>query len=110
MKTQLFLLMMTQPRRLLIHINLVMILNLLFLKKHFIILFSSNKITSKKNKQTNKKKSKDILQAYQLIENAKTQFYDIRVNVNIFHEEWYKVALEFAEKVQLQEIMPRSCD
>ena len=35
----------------------------------------------------------------------KVQFHDIRANVNIFHEEWYKVALELAEKVQLQESM-----
>ena len=40
----------------------------------------------------------------------KAQFHDIRANVNIFHEEWYKVALELAEKVQLQESMPRSCN
>ena len=56
------------------------------------------------------KKSNDILQAYQLIESVKAQFHDIRANVNIFHEEWYKVALELAEKVQLQESMPRSCN
>ena len=56
------------------------------------------------------KKSNDILQAYQLIESVKAQFYDIRANVDIFHEEWYKVALELAEKVQLQESMLPSCD
>ena len=57
-----------------------------------------------------KKSSNDILQAYQLIESVKAQFYDIRANVDIFHEEWYKVALELAEKVQLQESMLPSCD
>ena len=56
------------------------------------------------------KKSNDILQAYQLIESVKAQFHDIRTNVDIFHEEWYKVALELAEKIQLQESMPRSCN
>ena len=56
------------------------------------------------------KKSNDILQAYQLIESVKAQFHDIRANVNIFHEELHKVALELAEKVQLQESMPRSCN
>ena len=56
------------------------------------------------------KKSNDILQAYQLIESVKAQFHDIRANVDIFHEEWYKVALELAEKVQLQESMPHSCN
>ena len=56
------------------------------------------------------KKSNDILQAYQLIESVKAQFHDIRANVDIFHEEWYKVALDLAEKVQLQESMPRSCN
>ena len=40
----------------------------------------------------------------------KAQFHNIIANVNIFHEEWYKVALEIAEKVQLQESMPRSCN
>ena len=40
----------------------------------------------------------------------KAQFHDIRTNVDIFHEEWYKVALELAEKIQLQESMPRSCN
>ena len=35
----------------------------------------------------------------------KAQFHDIRANVNIFHEEWYKVALEPAENVRLQESM-----
>ena len=40
----------------------------------------------------------------------KTQFHDIRANVNVVHEEWHKVALELAEKVQLQESMPRSCN
>ena len=40
----------------------------------------------------------------------KAQFHDIRANVDIFHEEWYKVALDLAEKVQLQESMPRSCN
>ena len=54
------------------------------------------------------KKSNDILQAYQLIESVKAQFHDIRANVDIFHEEWYKVALDLAEKVQLQESMSRS--
>ena len=29
----------------------------------------------------------------------KAQFHDIGANVDIFHEEWYKVALEVAEKV-----------
>ena len=56
------------------------------------------------------KKSNDILQAYQLIESVKAQFHDIRANVDIFHEKWYKVALELAENVQLQESMPRSCN
>ena len=56
------------------------------------------------------KKSNDILQAYQLIESVKAQFHDIRADVNIFHEEWFKVALELAEKVQLQETMPRNCN
>ena len=56
------------------------------------------------------KKSNDILQAYQLIESVKAQFHDIRTSVDIFHEEWYKVALELAEKIQLQESMPRSCN
>ena len=56
------------------------------------------------------KKSNDILHAYQLIESVKPQFHDIRANVDIFHEEGYKVALELAEKVQLQENMPRSCN
>ena len=28
----------------------------------------------------------------------KAQFHDIRANVDIFHEEWYKIALELAEK------------
>ena len=55
-------------------------------------------------------KSNDILQAYQLIENVKAQFHDIRANVDIFHEEWYKVAVDLAEKVQLQESIPRSCN
>ena len=45
-----------------------------------------------------KKKSNDILQEYKLIESVKVQFHDIRANVNIFHEKWYKVALELAEK------------
>ena len=54
------------------------------------------------------KRSNDILQAYQLIESVKAQFHDIRANVKIFHEEYYKVALQRAEKVQLQESMPRS--
>ena len=40
----------------------------------------------------------------------KAQFHDIRANVDIFHEEWYKVALDLAEKVQLQESMSRSCN
>ena len=40
----------------------------------------------------------------------KAQFHDIRANVDIFHKEWYKVALGLAEKVQLQESMPRSCN
>ena len=40
----------------------------------------------------------------------KAQFHDIRTNVDIFNEEWYKVALEPAEKIQLQESMPRSCN
>ena len=44
------------------------------------------------------------------IEIVKAQFHDIRANVDIFHEEWYKVALELAEKVQLQESMPHSCN
>ena len=69
-------------------------------KRHFIIGFSSNKIISKK--------SNDILQAYQLIESVKAQFHDIRANLNIFHEELSKVALELAEKVQLQESVPSS--
>ena len=56
------------------------------------------------------KKSNDILQAYQLIESVKAQFHDIRANVNIFHKEWCKVALELPEKVQLQESMPPSCN
>ena len=56
------------------------------------------------------KKSDDILQAYQLIQSVKPQFHDIRAHVNIFYEEWYKVALDLAEKVQLQESMPRSCN
>ena len=56
------------------------------------------------------KKSNDILQAYQLIESVKAQSHDIRVNANIFHEEWYKVALEHAQKVQIQYSMPRSCN
>ena len=56
------------------------------------------------------KKSNDILQAYQLIESVKAQFHDIRANVDIFHEEWYKIALELAEKVQLQESMPHICN
>ena len=47
------------------------------------------------------KKSNDILQSYQLIESVKAQFHDIRGNVNVFHQEWNKIALEFAEKVQL---------
>ena len=51
------------------------------------------------------KKSNDILQAYQLIESVKAQFHDIRTNVNIFHKEWYKIALDLAEKVELQESM-----
>ena len=38
-----------------------------------------------------KKKSNDILQAYPLIVRVKAQFHDIRVNVDIFHEEGYKV-------------------
>ena len=45
------------------------------------------------------KNPNDILQLYQLTEKVKAQFRDIRTNVNIFHEEWYKVALELAEKV-----------
>ena len=40
----------------------------------------------------------------------KAQFHDIGANVDIFDEEWYKVALELAEKAQLQETMPRSCN
>ena len=40
----------------------------------------------------------------------KAQFHDIRTNVDIFHEEWYKVALELAEKIQLKESMPCSCN
>ena len=44
------------------------------------------------------KKSNDILQEYKLIESVKAQFHDIRANVNTFHEKWYKVALELAEK------------
>ena len=40
----------------------------------------------------------------------KAQFHDIKVNVDIFHEEWYKVALDLAENVQLQESMPGSCN
>ena len=40
----------------------------------------------------------------------KAQFHDIRANVDIFHEEWYKIALELAEKVQLQESMPHICN
>ena len=40
----------------------------------------------------------------------KAQFHDIRTNADIFHEESYKVALELAEKIQLQESMPRSCN
>ena len=55
-------------------------------------------------------KKSNILQAYQLIKSVKAQFHDIRTNVNIFHEQWYKVALELAEKIQLQESMPRSCN
>ena len=38
----------------------------------------------------------------------KPQFHDIRANLNIFHEELSKVALELAEKVQLQESVPSS--
>ena len=56
------------------------------------------------------KKSNDILQAYQLIQSVKAQFHDIRANVVIFHEEWYKVTLEHAEKIQLRESMPCSCN
>ena len=56
------------------------------------------------------KKSNDISQAYQLTESVKAQFHDTRTNVNTFHEEWYKVALELALKVRLQEGMPRSCN
>ena len=56
------------------------------------------------------KKYNDILQAFELIESVKAQFHDIRTNVDTFHEKWYKVALELAEKVQLQESMPRSCN
>ena len=33
------------------------------------------------------KKSNDILQAYQLVESVKAQFYDISANVDIFHKE-----------------------
>ena len=33
------------------------------------------------------KKSNDILQAYQLVESVKAQFYDISANVGIFHKE-----------------------
>ena len=40
----------------------------------------------------------------------KAQFHDIRANVDIFHEEWYKVAVDLAEKVLLQESIPRSCN
>ena len=40
----------------------------------------------------------------------KAQFHDTKANVDIFHEEWCKVALDLAEKVQLQESMPRSCN
>ena len=57
-----------------------------------------------------KKKSNDILRAYQLIESVKAQFHDIRENVDIFHEEWCKVGLELAEKVQLHKSMPHSCN
>ena len=64
--------------------------------------FSSNRISSKK--------SNDILQAYHLLETVKAQFHDIRANIDIFHEEWYKVASELVEKVQFQENMPRSCN
>ena len=46
--------------------------------------------------ELHQKKSNDILQGYQLIESAKAQFYDLRANVDIFHEEWYKVVLELA--------------
>ena len=42
------------------------------------------------------------MQAYQLIESVTAQFNDIRVNVDIFHEELCKVALELAGKIQLQ--------
>ena len=55
--------------------------------------FSSNRISSRK--------SNDILQVYHLLETVKAQFHDIRANIDIFHE-WYKVALELVEKVQLQ--------
>ena len=56
------------------------------------------------------KRSNDILQAYQLTECVETQFHDIRANVDTIREEWYKVALELAEKVQPQESMPRRCN
>ena len=39
----------------------------------------------------------------------KAQLHDITANVDIFHEEWYKVALDLTKKVQLQESMPCSC-
>ena len=57
--------------------------------------FSSNRISSKKYN--------DILHAYHLLETVKAQFHNVRTNIDIFHEEWYKVALQLVEKVQLQE-------
>ena len=56
------------------------------------------------------RKSNDILQAYKLIESVKALFHDIRANVNIFHEECYKITLELPEKVQLQESVTGSCN
>ena len=51
--------------------------------------------------ELHQKKSNDILQAsYQFIESVKAQFHDdIKANVDIFHEEWYKIALDVTEKV-----------
>ena len=56
------------------------------------------------------KESSDIIHAYELVQSMQSHFHDIRSNIDTFHNEWYSNVTKLAEKVQLQESVPHSCN
>ena len=54
-------------------------------------------------------KSNDIINGFELIGSLIDLMSNIRVNINKYHDEWYSEACKLAQKINVNESLPRTC-